>query len=320
MRETDLRPRTLSRVENGKIIPPMNLEVIVTDHCNISCQQCNHASPVMRKWNADLQQTERVLGTLSKIYHCDRLRLLGGEPLLHPNLTDLIHIGRASGIGNTVNLVTNGVLIDRLPDDGWRALDILEISVYQNAGLSKDMISAARRKGDKFGTEVQIASYPKFRHTFSLHKAQTTELIEDIWTACKMANVWGCHCVRGDHIFSCPQSIYVPQLTGGNMTDEGFAIASTPDLRDRLLAFLNGSGPLLSCANCVGSCGKQFNQTGLPRKSWKDDLQAPMEDIVDYALLARSKTEMQFIDDCRTPERKKRGLSAAIARNFRKLL
>jgi organic radical activating enzyme len=320
MLEVDLRPRTISRVENGKIIPTTNLELIVTDHCNISCQQCNHASPVMRKWNADLQQTERVLRVLSNVYHCDRLRLLGGEPLLHPDLTNLIHIGRASGIGNTIHLITNGVLLDRLPDEAWRALDVLEISVYQNAGLSKDLIKAARRKGDKLGTEVQIAHYPKFRHTFSLHKAQTPKLVEDIWTACKMANVWGCHSLRGDHMFRCPQSIYVPPLTGGHLTDEGFAITSEPDLRDRLIAFLNGAGPLRSCANCVGSCGKQFNQTGSPRKSWKDDLQAPMEDIVDYALLAQSMTNMQVIDDCRMPERRKRGLGPAIARKFRQLL
>ena len=287
-------------------MPPLNLEVVVADHCNITCRQCNHASPIMKKWNATVQETERTLGLLAEVYHCKKLRLLGGEPLLNPNIVTMIKIAKSSGIGDTVQLTTNGMLLDRLPDEGWANLDEIEVSLYEISKLSEANIDALRRKGERFGTKVNVSRYPNFRMTFSSQKAENTALVEDIWTACKMANVWGCHSVRNGRLYRCPQSIYVPDFTGGQLEEEGFEITSSPTLQDDLLRFLNAPGPLKSCAHCVGSCGKQFEQIGLNRSAWKADLDVPFAEMVDFELLERSKIKMQFIDDCRKPVGRKR--------------
>jgi organic radical activating enzyme len=296
-----LKPRTLSVLKDGKIIPPMNLEVIVADHCNIACRQCNHASPIMKKWNATVEETEQMLDLLSGVYHCKRLRLIGGEPLLNPKIVEIIQIAKQSGIADLIQLTTNGMLLDRLPDAGWQALDEVELSLYEISNLSADKIDALKRKGTQFGTRVNVSKYENFRMTFTAQKAKSAALVEDIWSACKMANVWGCHALRKDRLYRCPQSIYVPGFTGGQLEAEGFALSDRSGLRDDLLNYLNAAGPLKACANCVGSCGKQFEQTGLERKSWKDDLNTPFEDMIDYELLERSKVEIQEIDDCRKP-------------------
>lgn len=301
MSDTYLKPKRLCFIDDGKIIPPLNLEVVVADHCNITCRQCNHASPIMKKWNATVEETERTLGLLAEVYHCKKLRLLGGEPLLNPDIVDLIRIAKCSGIGDVVQLTTNGMLLDRLPDEGWTDLDEIEISLYAISKVSDAKIDELRRKGERFGTKVNVSRYPNFRMTFSTQRAESTGLVEDIWSACKMANVWGCHAVRCDRLYRCPQSIYVPGLTGGQLEDEGIRISEGPTLQEDLLRFLNAPGPLQSCAHCVGSCGKQVEQVGLDRKGWKADLDVPFEEMIDFELLERSKIEMELIDDCRQP-------------------
>lgn len=311
MQPNDLSPRTLCKIVDGKIIPPMNLELIVADHCNIACRQCNHASPIMKKWNATCDEVAQTLGLLSGVYHARRLRLIGGEPMLNPQLLDIIGAAKRSGVADIIQMTTNGMLLDRLPDAGWDALDEIELSVYGISGLTNEKLEGLRHKGEQHGTLVNIASYPNFRMTFTARKATDPALVNDVWRACKMAQVWGCHALRGDRLYRCPQSIYVPGFTGGQLSEEGFALVDTPELRDNLLRFLNGPGPLKSCAHCVGSCGKQFEQTGLARTSWRADLDVPYEDMIDFDLLERSKTQKQVIDDCRTPitpSRRKRGV------------
>ena len=48
-----------SRLENGLIVPPTHLELLVVDHCNLSCSNCNHAAPLMPGWFADPDTVHR---------------------------------------------------------------------------------------------------------------------------------------------------------------------------------------------------------------------------------------------------------------------
>lgn len=307
MNDMSLMPRVLSKIESGKIVPPLNLEVIVTEHCNIACRQCNHASPIMPKWNASVAKLEKTFGILSGNYRCERLRLIGGEPMLHRDIVEIMDIAKKSGIGNVLQMTTNGMLLDRLPDRGWDILDEIELSFYEISGLSEARIEAIRRKGEDHGTVVNIARYPNFRMTFTSQSAESRALVEDVWRGCKMVNVWSCQALREDRIYRCPQSIYAPGLAGSQDNDEGFELDDGPDMKDRLVAFLNGAGPLGACANCVGSCGKKIPQTALKRADWKADLNRPYADMIDYDLLELSKREHLHADDCRTVHPRLRG-------------
>ena len=45
--------RSCCHLRRGKIEPPGNFEINATDHCNLSCIDCNHASPAMPPHYAD---------------------------------------------------------------------------------------------------------------------------------------------------------------------------------------------------------------------------------------------------------------------------
>lgn len=302
-------------VEDGFIRPPTHVELIVSDHCNISCRQCNHASPRVAKWNVDPAAAARDLARLARVLHARELRLIGGEPLLHPRLTEVVAAARASGISPYLKLVTNGTLIDRLAPEAWRQLDCVEISRYPGSSLSDAQIELARARGAEYRTEVVVAGYDSFRDTFTARPTTDDELVGRIFRACKIANLWKCPAIYRGHVYRCPQSIYAPSLAGKAFSD-GFEIAEDEGFQARLLAFLNETRPLASCRHCVGTVGRKRPHALVGRRQWLDDAQRGAEEMVDYALLERSLQAFEHRDDCRVVYKPRRGLIGAIRSVF----
>lgn len=289
----------LSRMQGGRITPPTGLEVIVNDHCNISCRQCNHASPIQAKFNADPEAAGRDLAALARVYRPAYAKIIGGEPLLHPRLSDLLDAVRASGLTDRLILVTNGMLPKRMTPAIWARIDEVELSVYPGTGLDEAAVSAWRAAAAAAGRRIKVFEFPEFRMTFTKIRTEDDALVARIFDACKMAHVWGCHAYRDGRIFRCPQSIYIASLTG-IAAQEGLAVQDAPEFADRLLNFLNAAEPLAACRHCVGSCGRKIDHALLPRQEWRDDLAMPAEAMLDRALLARSLQERNRIDDCKT--------------------
>ncbi|MFF2008332.1 4Fe-4S cluster-binding domain-containing protein [Streptomyces sp. NPDC058195] len=58
----------------------------------------------------------RDLTRLAKSYRSANVKILGGEPLLHPGLTDLIREVRESAVTDKIILATNGLLLSSADD------------------------------------------------------------------------------------------------------------------------------------------------------------------------------------------------------------
>lgn len=289
-----------SRIEGGHIVPPTALEIIVADHCNISCRQCNHGSPGVAKWFADPAAVGRDLAILAKVYRPGFIKLIGGEPLLHPDLAGLVAAARRSGVSQRFMLCTNGLLLHRMADAAWRLVDEVAVSLYAAAGGLDDNLALARAKAREFGVTLTVSAFPDFRETFTKVRTEDAALVRQVYTACKLANVWGIHALYRGRIYKCPQSIYVPRLVG-RAFDDGIEICDTPEFQAELLAFVNSAEPLGSCRHCVGTVGKKMPHRLVPRSQWRDDLETPAERLIDYDLLARSLAAPAPGDDCRMP-------------------
>jgi len=105
---------------------PLQCSLYVTDRCNLDCAYCteydnSRAHPSLddlKKWVRKI----RELGTM-------RIALVGGEPLVHPNIVELVRYCRE--LGFATSLTTNGFLLTRkllaeLEDAG---LQVMQISV-----------------------------------------------------------------------------------------------------------------------------------------------------------------------------------------------
>lgn len=94
-----------------------NFEVNVADHCNMNCQCCDHYSPIAPKHFLNLESYQKDLHRMQELFGKDiskdnlHISLLGGEPLLHPNLDEVIKITRTTFPNAGISLVSNGILV-----------------------------------------------------------------------------------------------------------------------------------------------------------------------------------------------------------------
>lgn len=108
-----------------------SLEYHIADHCNLNCAGCSHFSPLAKPWLVDLKdfekEWEKVVDSGLKI---KRIRLLGGEPLLHPDLGSMVKYVRYLFPTSDINVVTNGILL------GKRKAELLPIFIRNNISLT----------------------------------------------------------------------------------------------------------------------------------------------------------------------------------------
>ena len=92
----------------------------VADHCNLNCASCCHFSPAALPAFLSLEGYERDLGKLARIEGAatffSAIVLMGGEPLLHPGLPELIRATRRH-LPEARLRVTSYGLVYGLPQD-----------------------------------------------------------------------------------------------------------------------------------------------------------------------------------------------------------
>ena len=87
--------------------------VQVIRECNLACLHCSQSAPHSGSSPLRPISLDQYEARLSSLVDSGlrRVRLTGGEPLLHPQLEDLVGIGVRLGLN--MSLVTNGILLER---------------------------------------------------------------------------------------------------------------------------------------------------------------------------------------------------------------
>jgi len=133
-----------------------HFEIHITDHCNLNCRGCAHFSNLCRPTFADLSDFESDMrGMASNFSAVRQIYLLGGEPLLHPDVGSFVRVSREVFPRTRIYLMTNGTLVMKMPDEFWRALAAAQVVLLCDSypiGLPVEDIDA---KGEAFGVTVE---------------------------------------------------------------------------------------------------------------------------------------------------------------------
>lgn len=143
-----------------------------------------------------VESLRRDLEILEQLIHCQQFYLLGGEPLLHPELESLLDVVNASSIGDTTCILTNGSLADRMSETMWARLDLFQISVYPK--LDPNQIEYAKAMGSKHGCIVGERPFDFFCKQFKKDPSGKS------FFACPWKD--RCLTVHDGYFFRCPQS------------------------------------------------------------------------------------------------------------------
>jgi hypothetical protein len=115
---TFMRLSAFRRLKKRKLL---RFDVHLADHCNLNCNGCDNFSPIAPKHFLEREAFERDCKRLSELT-CGRLEdicLLGGEPLLHPEITGIIETARTYFPKTEIGILTNGLLLPKMDAGFW---------------------------------------------------------------------------------------------------------------------------------------------------------------------------------------------------------
>jgi GTP 3',8-cyclase len=111
------------------------LEYSVIQNCNYKCPLCSHQSWRAIKKSCSVDRVVSDLTVFSKSCHIPFLKIIGGEPLLHPEILEIMKQIYPLKITDWLVLSTNGSLLLSTPEEIFNYFDEIYLSAYKGTGL-----------------------------------------------------------------------------------------------------------------------------------------------------------------------------------------
>lgn len=221
---------------------PAHMEFNIVMHCNNRCVACSHGSPFSKQWYMEPEQIRRDLALLKPFIFPDYIVLIGGEPLLHPRIVEIMNIVKDAGMSNFHSVSTNGRLLPDMPDEFWKNAQDVMISAYPN--LSDEIVEFAHAKGRQFGCRVRCRRYSG-PHAFFLQFDNVPD--GSSFHGCPWKN--DCYTVHNGRFFLCPQSALFPEKFM-NLPSETDGLELEGLNEQKFMNFIKRKEPLKTCSIC----------------------------------------------------------------------
>lgn len=109
--------------------------VKLAEHCNLKCKRCNNFSNFSKEDFYTVEEYEKDIMRLSALVeNIMEIDLIGGEPLLNPDIEQFVSLTKKYYPYTQINVVTNGMLILQLPESVMRCFaenDVhIQITLY----------------------------------------------------------------------------------------------------------------------------------------------------------------------------------------------
>ena len=250
----------LYEFKNGKI-HTQALEYSVAYHCNLRCSACSHMSPFIDSKLPPLESFERDVKALSKVLHAKDIRLLGGEPLLNPEIVDYLKIARRSGIADQIMVTSNGLLLHSASDEFWENVDFIWLSLYPGATPPEKIIKKFEDKARETNTRLDLDHTTHFRVTVTSEAHPADWVTDMIYKTCQSAHLFHCHMIHEGRLYKCACPPFMPEYLGKfgitfSSDNDGFDIHQASNLYEELKQFLVSPRTLDACRYCLGYVGK----------------------------------------------------------------
>jgi cyclic pyranopterin phosphate synthase len=229
-----------------------SLEVHIVDHCNLRCHACCSLSPYLPKWFIDPADLERDLRLACSALAPQYLKLVGGEPSLHPALDECLAVARRVLIAPVVSVTTNGFLLPRASDRFWQLTQALTISLYPHPRLPDETISLIEKRAGEFGIPINWKQQGEFVEMDIDEPRADASVTRNIYHDCWLRR--RCHIVSHGRFYTCTRPPHFETFYGNDagFRDDGLVLETGPDMAGRLRAYLQRPEPLKACSLCQG--------------------------------------------------------------------
>jgi hypothetical protein len=275
-----LAPRAPERARAYAVGPDGRVEVEsvelhVVEHCNLRCAQCCNVSPYLPSRTLTVEEIGATCERLRDAVRPQVLKIMGGEPLLHPDVGGLLRAVRASRVAPRVRLFTNGLLLRSLDDASFAELDELTVSSYASAPVRPEILAETEARARRYDVVLNIkhvASFSTVLSSVSRSPADARVTYDTCWLRHR------CLVVRDGVFYKCTRAAYhadyharigldardhdaeaTQRSLGVRLDDHAFAA--------RLAAYLGSEDVLPSCTHCHGSSGPLAPHVQLGKRS-----------------------------------------------------
>lgn len=183
----------------------MRVEYHVVDHCNLNCRGCAHFSNISPERFRKAEDFEKEIACLASKIDLDELVIIGGEPLLHPDIASFLSIARRYYKKSSISLCTNCLLLSKMNDEFWNSMrenriDI-KLTIYPPMKKNyEEIIHLVQRHRVRI-THIQIADY--FGVSMNRNGDSDPKMIH------KHCSRRICHHLRDGRLYTCPDACYM---------------------------------------------------------------------------------------------------------------
>lgn len=234
------------------------IELHVVGHCNIACVGCSQSSPKVSPRLEDPRRVERSLANLESVVQCEKLQILGGEPLLHPGIVSLCRIARESNVGGRVTVKTNGILLAEVHPEFWESVDEVIVSVYPSTSKKLTRVRPAVEKAAAgAGTRLEFREIGVFNHLVKQTRTNSDRVAQMVFDRCAYKTFTPSLCEG--RLYRCAPSVNL-QRSGVPIASEndGVDVCSSNDCSSAVIEMLASHRHLEACHWCLGSSGSEF--------------------------------------------------------------
>ena len=161
---TEYNKLTIASQFRPRPIEEMTFEINLADHCNLSCQMCDHYSQLSEERFVSLDSFERDIMRMGEIYghKIACITLLGGEPTLHPDIIRCAEITRREFPDAQIIILTNGLLLPALENSPkgnlWKVCKDNNIHITVTVYPLNFDYAALERKAQEYGVALAMSS------------------------------------------------------------------------------------------------------------------------------------------------------------------
>lgn len=230
-------------------------EIVITTYCSLHCRCCANLIQYYKcPYHIPVEELKRSIHKLTDtVDYINKIRILGGEPLLHPDLNIIVNDLCKRKNVDMVEIVTNGTIVPKsqaLKKALQNKKVILQISDYgENSGHMRELINYCKKNG----IHMQMAlAEPIWNDYGGIQcRNRTRKELEQQFSRCTAY----CYSLLHGRIHRCPRSSNGEDLKLFQCSPEEyvdlFADITKDELKKRIYNYIyHGPEKITACNYC----------------------------------------------------------------------
>lgn len=247
------------------------IEMHLVNHCNLNCRGCSHMSNVSPVDFIEEDYFEKEIEILNSKFNVQTIRLMGGEPLLHPRISQLVAVTRDILPYSRIELVTNGLLLVKMTDEFWENIRdkdiVVSVSSYKpTMHISDGIIELFERHNIKYIFDVSSKQKDDKNYVFEFHKGLGHKKTHDGNKSSKVCFGKNCYFYKDFKISKCAYPALIHLLNEKFFTSyvvEQDDFIDVRNINDGWDALKKLTEPMDFCSYCIEERPHKFEWTNV---------------------------------------------------------